>query len=76
MCYFSGDYFPFSVNPLVELKPNAGSDTSWTFSIDDFADNLPKLDTFAIRFKTSESMQLVFNQNSAYWLFMYLSASI
>ena len=42
------------VNPLVELKLNPGNDASWMFSIDDFAEGTAKLDTFAIRFKTTE----------------------
>eukprot|EP00455_Lapot_gusevi_P036407 TRINITY_DN4050_c0_g1_i1.p2 TRINITY_DN4050_c0_g1~~TRINITY_DN4050_c0_g1_i1.p2 ORF type:complete len:181 (-),score=67.96 TRINITY_DN4050_c0_g1_i1:224-766(-) len=42
------------INPLVELRTNAGSDTSWVWSADDFADGELKLETFAIRFKNSE----------------------
>lgn len=49
-----------NVNPLVEIKPNAGSETSWVFTIDDFAEGSAKLDTFAIRFKTVECILLTF----------------
>jgi hypothetical protein len=40
---------------MVELKTNPGSDTTWTWSCDDYAEGALKLETFALRLKTVES---------------------
>jgi Ran-binding protein 1 len=42
------------VNPTVELKANSGSDTSWVWVAQDYAEEEPVIETFAIRFKTPE----------------------
>jgi Ran-binding protein 1 len=42
------------VNPSVQLKSNAGSDTSWVWAAQDFSEGELTLETFAIRFKTPE----------------------
>ena len=43
------------VNPSVELKPNSGSDKSWTWAAVDYADNVAgSQDTFAIKFRNAE----------------------
>jgi Ran-binding protein 1 len=43
------------VNPKLALQSNPGSDRTWTWRADDFADPLePTTDTFAIKFKNSE----------------------
>mmetsp|Transcript_16181 Transcript_16181/g.17966 ORF Transcript_16181/g.17966 Transcript_16181/m.17966 type:complete len:208 (-) Transcript_16181:236-859(-) len=43
-----------SVHPLLELKPNAGSDRSWTWTTTDYSENPASVQTFAIRFKNSD----------------------
>lgn len=46
----------FSVTPLMELKPNAGSDRAWVWNTHaDFADESPKPELLAIRFLNAES---------------------
>jgi Ran-binding protein 1 len=42
------------VNPTAELKANSGSDTSWVWVAQDYAEEEPTIETFAIRFKTPE----------------------
>lgn len=42
------------IAPETELKVNAGSDRSWTWSATDFSEENPTLWTFAIRLKNSE----------------------
>jgi Ran-binding protein 1 len=43
------------VNPKLALQSNPGSDRTWTWRAEDFADPLePTTDTFAIKFKNSE----------------------
>lgn len=45
-----------SVTPLMELKPNAGSDRAWVWNTHaDFADESPKPELLAIRFLNAES---------------------
>lgn len=45
-----------SVTPLMELKPNAGSDRAWVWNTHaDFADECPKPELLAIRFLNAES---------------------
>lgn len=42
--------------PLMELKPNAGSDRAWVWNTHaDFADEEPKPELLAIRFLNAES---------------------
>lgn len=44
------------VMPLMELKPNAGSDRAWVWNTHaDFADEKPKPELLAIRFLNAES---------------------
>ena len=43
------------VLPSLDLKPNAGSDRSWTWRTTDYAAEQPEDQTFAIRFKDSDS---------------------
>ena len=43
------------VHPSLTLKPNAGSDRSWTWRCEDYALEEPETQTFAIRFKDSDS---------------------
>lgn len=43
-----------SVNPSVELRPNPGSDSTWTWVAEDFAEGVLKTETFALRLKTTE----------------------
>ncbi|MFT7808041.1 ranBP2-like and GRIP domain-containing protein 4 [Arapaima gigas] len=38
----------------MELRPNAGSDKSWVWHAIDYADEMPKSEQLAIRFKTAE----------------------
>ncbi len=42
------------VHPLVELKTNPGSDSTWTWTTEDFADGKAAMETFAMRFKNAE----------------------
>lgn len=45
-----------SVFPVMELKPNAGSDRAWVWNtLADFADEHPKPELLAIRFLNAES---------------------
>ena len=43
------------VVPSVELKPNQGSEKSWTWATTDYALEAPSEETFAIKFKTEEA---------------------
>lgn len=44
------------VTPMMELKPNAGSDRAWVWNTHaDFADECPKQELLAIRFLNAES---------------------
>ncbi|NXT31262.1 RANG protein, partial [Pelecanoides urinatrix] len=44
------------ITPLMELKPNAGSDRAWVWNTHaDFADESPKPELLAIRFLNAES---------------------
>ncbi|NWT26461.1 RANG protein, partial [Cardinalis cardinalis] len=46
------------VTPLMELKPNAGSDRAWVWNTHaDFADECPKPELLAIRFLNAENAQ-------------------
>jgi len=45
------------VLPSLDLKPNAGSDRSWTWRTTDYAAEQPEDQTFAIRFKDSDSQR-------------------
>lgn len=48
----------FPVTPMMELKPNAGSDRAWVWNTHaDFADECPKPELLAIRFLNAESEQ-------------------
>ncbi|XP_031567711.1 E3 SUMO-protein ligase RanBP2-like [Actinia tenebrosa] len=43
------------ITPEMTLKPNAGSEKSWVWNtLADFADEVPKQETLAVRFKTAE----------------------
>ena len=42
------------MHPLVELKTNPGSDSTWTWTTEDFADGKGAMETFAMRFKNAE----------------------
>ncbi|KTF87591.1 hypothetical protein cypCar_00009695 [Cyprinus carpio] len=45
-----------NIMPLMELKPNAGSDRAWVWNTHaDFADEKPKPELLAIRFLNAES---------------------
>ncbi|EFC43528.1 predicted protein [Naegleria gruberi] len=47
-----------TIFPEIKLSPNVGSDKAWVYtSPADFADNEQKVETFAIRFQTSEIAQ-------------------
>ncbi|KAJ7319744.1 hypothetical protein JRQ81_019255 [Phrynocephalus forsythii] len=46
------------INPEMALKPNAGSDKSFVWHALDYADELPKPEQLAIRFKTPEEAML------------------
>lgn len=46
------------ITPMMELKPNAGSDRAWVWNTHaDFADECPKPELLAIRFLNAESKQ-------------------
>uniref|UniRef100_A0A803W676 Ran-specific GTPase-activating protein n=1 Tax=Ficedula albicollis TaxID=59894 RepID=A0A803W676_FICAL len=46
------------ITPLMELKPNAGSDRAWVWNTHaDFADESPKPELLAIRFLNAENAQ-------------------
>ncbi|TRY55656.1 hypothetical protein DNTS_008848 [Danionella cerebrum] len=46
------------IMPLMELKPNAGSDRAWVWNTHaDFADEKPKAEMLAIRFLNAENAQ-------------------
>lgn len=52
------------VTPMMELKPNAGSDRAWVWNTHaDFADECPKPELLAIRFLNAES-----KQNLPHWV--------
>lgn len=52
----TNQFFFFVVTPLMELKPNAGSDRAWVWNTHaDFADESPKPELLAIRFLNAES---------------------
>ena len=51
------------VLPSLDLKPNAGSDRSWTWRCEDYAAETAEVQTFAIRFKDSDTA----NQFKAKW---------
>lgn len=45
-----------TVSPMMELKPNAGSDRAWVWNtLADYADECPKPELLAIRFLNAES---------------------
>jgi hypothetical protein len=44
-----------TVSPEVELKPNQGSEKSWTWATTDYALDSASEETFAIKFKTEEA---------------------
>ncbi|XP_077097573.1 ran-specific GTPase-activating protein [Siphateles boraxobius] len=47
-----------NIMPLMELKPNAGSDRAWVWNTHaDFADEKPKAEMLAIRFLNAENAQ-------------------
>lgn len=57
------------VTPMMELKPNAGSDRAWVWNTHaDFADECPKPELLAIRFLNAESKQNLPNCGSAAFL--------
>ncbi len=44
------------MNPDLKLTPSAGSDRAWVYTVSaDFADEEPKVEQLAIRFKNAES---------------------
>lgn len=46
------------ITPMMELKPNAGSDRAWVWNTHaDFADECPKPELLAIRFLNAENAQ-------------------
>ncbi|XP_010829319.1 PREDICTED: ran-specific GTPase-activating protein-like [Bison bison bison] len=46
------------ITPMMELKPNAGSDRAWVWNTHaDFADECPKQELLAIRFLNAENAQ-------------------
>ncbi|XP_076858216.1 E3 SUMO-protein ligase RanBP2 isoform X2 [Brachyhypopomus gauderio] len=46
------------ITPDMVLKPNAGSDKSWVWHAIDYADEMPKNEQLAIRFKTADEAAL------------------
>ncbi|OCT98325.1 hypothetical protein XELAEV_18010555mg [Xenopus laevis] len=47
-----------AITPVMELKPNAGSDRAWVWNTyADYADELPKPELLAIRFLNAENAQ-------------------
>ncbi|KAM9393625.1 ran-specific GTPase-activating protein [Pholidichthys leucotaenia] len=47
-----------NIMPMMELKPNAGSDRAWVWNtLADYADECPKPELLAIRFLNSENAQ-------------------
>ncbi len=46
------------INVDMALKPNAGSDKSWVWYAMDYADEMPKTEQLAIRFKTADEAEL------------------
>lgn len=49
----------FSVTPVMDLRPNAGSDRAWVWNtLADYADECPKAESLAIRFLNAESKYL------------------
>lgn len=69
-----------TVTPMMELKPNAGSDRAWVWNtLADYADECPKPELLAIRFLNAESksLQPVFNLDyiviSVYYSFFFFS---
>ncbi|XP_051783166.1 E3 SUMO-protein ligase RanBP2 isoform X2 [Erpetoichthys calabaricus] len=46
------------IMPDMTLKPNAGSDKSWVWHAIDYADEMPKSEQLAIRFKSAEDAAL------------------
>ncbi|XP_035376438.1 E3 SUMO-protein ligase RanBP2 isoform X3 [Electrophorus electricus] len=46
------------ITPDMVLKPNAGSDKSWVWHAIDYADEMPKMEQLAIRFKTADEATL------------------
>lgn len=54
--FFLPLFFVVLVAPVMELKPNAGSDRAWVWNTHaDFADEHPKPELLAIRFLNAES---------------------
>lgn len=54
----SSQGFSPPVTPVMELKPNAGSDRAWVWNTHaDFADEFPKPELLAIRFLNAENAQ-------------------
>uniref|UniRef100_A0A3Q0SLW0 Ran-specific GTPase-activating protein n=1 Tax=Amphilophus citrinellus TaxID=61819 RepID=A0A3Q0SLW0_AMPCI len=50
--------------PMMELKPNAGSDRAWVWNtLADYADECPKPELLAIRFLNAESKYLFIQSN-------------
>ena len=43
-----------NIHPTIELKPNQGSEKSWTWATTDYAGEEPVEQTFAVRFKSPE----------------------
>lgn len=57
--------FSLLVTPIMELKPNAGSDRAWVWNTHaDFADECPKPELLAIRFLNAESKENLHNSGS------------
>uniref|UniRef100_A0A673VPT6 Ran-specific GTPase-activating protein n=1 Tax=Suricata suricatta TaxID=37032 RepID=A0A673VPT6_SURSU len=55
--YKSSHGFSSPVTPMMELKPNAGSDRAWVWNTHaDFADECPKPELLAIRFLNAETL--------------------
>lgn len=42
-----------NIDPAIQIKPNAGSDRSWTWTCADYSEDEPVESTFAVRFKDS-----------------------
>ena len=59
LCLYTLTLFTFlwtTVVPMMELKPNAGSDRAWVWNtLADYADECPKPELLAIRFLNAES---------------------
>ena len=48
------NFYVVSYDPYCNLKPKAGSDKTWVFTAQDYSDDAPKFDQFALKLPNSE----------------------